>query len=167
MVQRSGQVRVGRWKRDLQKPDPDLVTYFTFFNEIGIIGQLSGTLFQKKLPEGFLVSHFSVLNHLVRLGDAKTPLSIARAFQVPKTTMTHTLSGLEKAGMIRFAPNPQDGRSKCVMLTEAGREFRQQAIASLAPEIAELAKTLPAERIASILPVLQEVRTLMDKARDG
>ncbi len=83
--------------------------FFTLFNEVGIIGQLSGSLFERRLPDGFLVSHFSVLNHLVRLGEGKTPLDLARAFQVPKTTMTHTLAGLEGAGLIRFAPNPRTG----------------------------------------------------------
>jgi DNA-binding MarR family transcriptional regulator len=105
---------------------------FSFFNEVAIIGQLAGSLFERRLPAGFLVSHFAVLNHLARLGDGKTPLALARAFQVPKTTMTHTLAGLEKAGLIRFAPNPRDGRSKCAMLTEAGRVFRNEAIAASA-----------------------------------
>ena len=67
---------------------------FQFFNEVGIIQQLSATLFNKRLPEGLHVSHFSVLNHMVRLGDGKTPLALANAFQVTKATMTHTLSTL-------------------------------------------------------------------------
>ena len=67
---------------------PDLGLYFVFFNEIGIIEQLIRNLLEKKLPKGFLISHFSVLNHLIRVKDGQTPLVIARAFQVPKTTMT-------------------------------------------------------------------------------
>jgi hypothetical protein len=47
---------------------------FAFFNEVSIIGQLSGSLFERRLPHGFLVSHFGVLNHLARMGDGKTPL---------------------------------------------------------------------------------------------
>ncbi|MEZ5791707.1 MAG: hypothetical protein R3D34_13310 [Nitratireductor sp.] len=71
--------------------------YFQFFNEIGIISQLGSAIMEALLPPGFLISHFSVLNHLTRVCDGRTPLEIARAFQVPKTTMTHTLSGLGKA----------------------------------------------------------------------
>ena len=148
-------------------PDRNIATLFALFNEIGIIAQLSGSLFERRLPAGFLVSHFAVLNHLVRLGDGRTPLEIARAFQVPKTTMTHTLQGLEKAGLIAFAPNPADGRSKCVMLTDAGRAFRDTAIAALGPDLARRAAAIPPARIAEVLPLLAEVRTWLDRERDG
>lgn len=151
----------------LSAPDRDPTVLFSFFNEIGIIAQLSGRLFERRLPEGFLVSHFAVLNHLDRRGDGATPLALARAFQVPKTTMTHTLAGLEKAGLIRFVPNPRDGRSKCAMLTEAGGAFRKEAIARMGPDLAALAGTIPPERIAALLPLLAEVRSWLDAERDG
>ncbi len=139
--------------------------YFRLFNEIGIIGQLSRTLFEARLPEGLLASHFSVVNHMVRLGDGKTPLELARAFQVPKTTMTHSLSILEKHGFIRLAPNPQDGRSKCVFLTKAGRAFREDAIRSLGPDIAEMTGDIPADRVAALLPELERIRIYLDTHR--
>lgn len=150
----------------MQEPDTELGTVFSVLNEIGIISQLSGALFQRRLPDGFLVSHFSVLNHLVRVGDGTTPLRIANAFQVPKTTMTHTLAGLEKAGLIRLAPNPEDGRSKCVFITEAGRRFRTNAISTLAPDVQTLAEEIPPARLAQILPILTELREYLDKERD-
>ena len=139
---------------------------FAFFNEVAIIGQLAGSLFERRLPDGFLVSHFAVLNHLARLGDGKTPLALARAFQVPKTTMTHTLAGLDKAGLVRFAPNPKDGRSKCVMLTDPGRAFRDAAIARLAPDLEAIARDIPPARVAAILPLLAEMRAWLDRERD-
>jgi DNA-binding MarR family transcriptional regulator len=150
----------------LSGPDNDTAVLFAFFNEVAIIGQLAGSLFERRLPDGFLVSHFAVLNHLARLGDGKTPLALARAFQVPKTTMTHTLAGLDKAGLIRFVPNPKDGRSKCVMLTEAGRTFRDAAIARLAPDLEAIARDLPPARIAAALPLLAEMRSWLDSERD-
>lgn len=147
-------------------PDSDLRRYFEFFNEIAIISQLAGSLFERRLPEGFLVSHFAVLNHLVRLGDGKTPVELARAFQVAKTTMTHTLAGLEKAGLVRFVPNPRDGRSKQVRLTDAGRAFRDDAITALGPDLADLAKAIPPTRLADAMPLLAEVRAYLDAERD-
>ena len=140
---------------------------FSFFNEVAIIAQLSGSLFERRLPDGFLVSHFAVLNHLARLGDGKTPLALARAFQVPKTTMTHTLGGLEKAGLIRYAPNPRDGRSKCVMLTGAGRVFRDEAIDRIGPDRRAIAEAIPLERVAAVLPLLAEMRDWLDRERDA
>ena len=143
-----------------------LALYFSLFNEIGIIEQLSRALFEARLPEGFLVSHFSVLNHLIRVQDGRTPLELARAFQVPKTTMTHTLSVLERHRLVALRPNPADGRSKCVWLTERGRTFRDNAIAAMAPDIADFAKTCPPERIADLVPRLTEIREILDAARD-
>jgi DNA-binding MarR family transcriptional regulator len=151
----------------LDKSEVEARLYFAFFNEIAIIAQLAGSLFERRLPGGFLVSHFAVLNHLVRLGDGKTPVDLARAFQVPKTTMTHTLSGLEKAGLIAFAPNPKDGRSKRVMLTGAGRAFRDDAVAALGPDLRGMGQAIPLARLMEALPLLEEVRRYLDAERDA
>lgn len=101
---------------------------FGFFTEIGIINQLSTAMLAKSLPEGVHPSHFSILNHLVRMGDGKPPVRIASAMQVTKNTMTHSLKVLQDRGYITVAPDPNDGRGKLVYLTEAGRTFREQAI---------------------------------------
>lgn len=138
---------------------------FAFFNEIGIIEQLSRAMMEARLPDGLITPHFSVINHLLRLGDGRTPLEIARAFQVPKTTMTHTLAGLEKHGLVRTAPNPKDARSKCVFLTDAGRAFHKDAITALGPAFARMTKAIPPEDIAAALPLLMRVREFLDQNR--
>lgn len=139
---------------------------FTLFNEIGIINQLTRVLFEASLPPGIQISHFSVINNLVRVGDGTTPLKLARAFQVAKTTMTHTLSGLEKRGYISLQPNPRDGRSKCVFLTDAGLEFRNKAIAALDPDISAFAEVFPVDLIAETTEVLSRIRKYLDTSRD-
>ena len=146
-------------------PD-DMGEYFAFFNEIGIIGQLSRAFMEARLPDGLVLPHFSVCNHLIRVRDGQTPLALARAFQVPKTTMTHTLGGLEKHGLVELRPNPDDGRSKRVWLTDAGRTFRNRTIAGMGPDFAMLAEEIPPEDIARALPVLRRVRERLDAARD-
>ena len=141
--------------------------FFAFFNEAAIISQLSGRMLEARLPKGFFVSHFAVLNHLARLGEPRTPLAIARAFQTPKATMTHTLNGLAEAGLVRLEPNPQDGRSKHVTLTAKGRRFRDGAIARLKPDFARMARHFDAGSIAAALPLLTEMRRYLDAARDA
>ncbi len=140
--------------------------YFRLFNEIGIIEQLSRAIFQARLRHGMLVSHFAVLNHLIRVEDGRTPRELARAFQVPKTTMSHTLAGLEAAGFIRMKPNAADGRSKRVWITPAGRRFRNASIAAVAPDLDDLAREFAADRVAKILPELEALRQIMDRRRD-
>ncbi|MEL6840504.1 MAG: MarR family transcriptional regulator [Pseudomonadota bacterium] len=139
---------------------------FQFFNEVAIINQLSSAMFQARLPDGLHVSHFSVLNHLVRLGDGTTPLAIANAFQVPKTTMTHTLSVLEKRGLIRMAPHATDGRSKVVFLTDAGRHTQAGAIASMDGPLARIALDLGTDTLTDLLPALEQIRSYLDDNRD-
>lgn len=140
--------------------------YFQFFTEVGILNQLSRAGFEAHLPKGITLAHFSVLNHLVRLGGGQTPLQIAKAFQLPKTTMTHTLSVLEKRDLVVMRPNPDDGRSKSVYLTDLGREFRDDAISSSVPYFTSFAERFPPEQLKEVLPVLAEMRGFLDKERD-
>ncbi len=107
---------------------------FGFFTEIGIINQLSTAMFAKSLPDGVHPSHFSILNHLARMGDGKTPMRIASAMQVTKNTMTHSLKVLQERGYIDVQPDPEDGRGKRVFLTDAGRAFREEAIAQVSEQ---------------------------------
>ena len=141
-------------------------TYFTFFNEIGIISQLSRTILESRLPDGMLVSHFYVLNNLIRVQDVRTPQDISRAFQVPKTSMTHTLSGLEKHNLVELKPNPKDGRSKNVWITAKGREFRDHAIGAMDPDIERLSGLLADIDVAALSAQLATVRKIMDVSRD-
>ena len=147
------------------QPTPEDI-FNAFFLEVGILSQLSRAMFDLRLPPGIAVAQFSVLNHLVRVRDGRTPLDLARAFQVPKTSMTHSLAVLERHGLIRLAPNPADGRSKCAFITAEGRTFRQAALEALAPDIRALAARFPAARLAGVLPTLTELRRIMDTLRD-
>lgn len=138
---------------------------FRFFNEIAILAQLSGAAFERVMPEGMTLPQFAVLNHMVRLGDARTPLELARAMQVTKGAMTNTLQHLEGKRFVLIKPDERDGRSKRVMLTDAGRAAREHCIAAIEPELAAIASAVPAERLAGIVPVLEEVRRFLDARR--
>lgn len=148
-------------------PDPTPEdTFNAFFLEVGILSQLSRAMFEARLPSGFTLPQFTVLNHLVRVRDGRTPLELARAFQVPKTSMTHSLAVLDRHGLVEMRPNARDGRSKCVWITEAGRAFRNSALQAITPDIAALAQRFPAVRLTGVVPVLTELRQIMDALRD-
>lgn len=147
-------------------PDQTLSAIFAFFNEVGIIHQLATTLFQSRIPDGVTVAQFSILNHLIRVRDGQTPQVLAQAFQVPKTTMTHSLAGLAKRQFIEFKPHATDGRSKCVWLTPAGRAFRDQSIAALATDMQRLAPQMDVDSLIKITPALSELRQVLDADRD-
>lgn len=143
-------------------PEHGHAMLFELFNEIGIIEQLSRASLEARLPEGLIAPHFTVLNHLTRLGDGRAPIDMARAFQVPKTTLTHTLKGLEHRGLIEMRPNPEDGRSKLVFLTDAGRRLRQDTIVDLGPDFDRISAHLNMDSLQSLIPALKALRVFLD-----
>jgi len=170
MDPRRPKARAGRLMRKWCMPDdaqkPNLGLIFEIFNEVGIIEQLSRALLEAQLPKGLIAPHFGVISHLSKRPEGSTPIDMARAFQVPKTSMTHTLQGLEKHGLVTIGPNPADGRSKLVVLTEAGHALRNETYAKLGPDVMKAAAALDLEALAAIKPVLQNLREYLDTARD-
>jgi DNA-binding MarR family transcriptional regulator len=139
---------------------------FTFFNEISIIDQLAGTLFERALPANITRAQFGVLNHFVRLGlEHKAPSELASAFEVTRGTMTSTLARMERNGLISVEPDPADGRGKLVRLTEHGGEMREQCIAAIAPLANMFAPQLTDGRVAPLMDLLTEVRKILDAHR--
>ena len=138
---------------------------FGFFNEVGILSQLSSALLARALPEGLHPSHFAIINHLVRMGDGKTPVRIAAAMQVTKTTMTHSLRVLEERGFVTTGPNPDDARGKLVYLTAAGRAFREAAIARIGEKYGGLFGPREIARMQAIQADLTALRKHLDANR--
>jgi DNA-binding MarR family transcriptional regulator len=146
--------------------DEDTGPYFALLYEAAIVNQIGTALLEARLPSGLSVSHFGVVSHLIRVGDGATPLELARAFQVPKATLTYTLAGLEKHGLAELRPNPNDKRSKQVWLTPAGKQFRDNALSDLAPLFATLGKQFSPERVSALLPELSAFRGIFDQLRN-
>ncbi|WP_329091045.1 MULTISPECIES: MarR family winged helix-turn-helix transcriptional regulator [unclassified Streptosporangium] len=78
---------------------------------------------------------FARYEALVLLTFSKTgalPLSkIGERLMVHPTSVTNTVSRLERAGLVRRMPNPRDGRGVLAEITERGRETVQRATADL------------------------------------
>ncbi|WP_439552427.1 MarR family winged helix-turn-helix transcriptional regulator [Falsiroseomonas sp.] len=143
--------------------DPPL---FALLNEISIIEHLARNRLERALPEGLRVSHFVVLNHLVRMGDGRSLVRIARAVQVERPAMTNTIQKLEARGLVTLEADPRDGRGKLVFLTPAGRAAREEAVAIAQAAIAPVAGDVSAAEVDAVLPVLRRLRAALDRARD-
>lgn len=140
---------------------------FAFFNEVGIIEHLSRTAAERVIPDGLSMAGFTVLNHLIRLRHAeRPPAKIAAALQVTRGAITGTLKRLEAAGWVTVSPDPKDGRAKGVSVTDAGRQIRADALAALAPQLADLFRQIDPAEIDAALPILRKVRAILDAARD-
>ncbi|KCV82498.1 MarR family transcriptional regulator [Actibacterium atlanticum] len=130
----------------------------SLFGELFMSDQLARSQLSKALPKGMELSHFSVLNHLARVGEERTPAQLAQAFHVTRGAMTNTLSKLEWAGHIHIRPDWDDARRKLVAISPAGRRARDVAIQSIAPMIAEVVDDIGIENVRVALPVLRALR---------
>lgn len=129
------------------------------FSEMFMADQLARNHLSRVLPKGMELSHFSVLNHLSRVGGEKTPAQLAKSFHVTRGAMTNTLSKLERAGHVHIRPDWDDARQKFVTLSPAGRAACDAAVAAITPVISKMVEDIGAERVRVALPVLRELRT--------
>ena len=132
------------------------------FGELFMADQLARNRISKVLPKGMELSHFSVLNHLARVGDERTPAQLAKSFHVTRGAMTNTLAKLEWAGHVHIRPDWEDARQKFVAISPSGRAAREAALAGVVPLIAEVVQSIGAERVRALLPVLRELRVRLE-----
>ncbi|MFV0333204.1 MAG: MarR family winged helix-turn-helix transcriptional regulator [Tropicimonas sp.] len=128
------------------------------FSEIFTIEQLAHNRLTKALPKGMELSQFSVLNHLARVSEERTPAQLAQAFHLTRGAMSNTLAKLEWAGHVHVRPDWDDARRKFVSISPSGLAAREAAIAAVAPIIAEVVDEIGPDRVRLALPILRELR---------
>jgi DNA-binding MarR family transcriptional regulator len=128
------------------------------FGELFIADQLARARIARVLPKGMELSHFSVLNHLARTAEERTPAQLARSFHVTRGAMTNTLARLEWAGHVHIRPDWDDARQKLVAISPAGRAARDAAVQAIAPLIEDAVEGLGLARVRAALPVLRALR---------
>ena len=132
------------------------------FSEILTNEQLIRNRLSRVLPKGMEISHFSVLNHLARTGDERSPAQLAKSFHVTRGAMTNTLSKLEWAGYVHIRPDWDEARRKMIAISPSGRQARDAAIAAITPMVSELISDLGEDRVRASLPVLRELRSKLE-----
>lgn len=81
-------------------------------------------------PLGFGVGHLPVLVALED-GQATTQRDLARFARVEQPTMAQMLARMERDGLVTRTPDPADGRSSQVTLTDSARRRMPDACATL------------------------------------
>ena len=136
----------------------------SLFGELFMADQLARNRISKVLPRGMQLSHFSVLNHLARLNEERSPAQLARSFHVTRGAKTNTLAKLEWAGHVHIRPDWDDARRKFVAISPSGRVARDAAVQAVAPLVGDLVRDLGADRVRAVLPVLRELRIRLEGA---
>lgn len=99
-------------------------------------------------PLGFSIGQLSVLRTL-KDGEPVSLIELARNAGVEPPSMTQVVARMERDGIVRRVPNPNDGRSALVSLTDSAAkrlpaarkalmEVEKNAIASLSPKDRDL-----------------------------
>ena len=133
----------------------------SLFSEISAIDHLLKIRLSKSLPIGMELSHFVILNHISNLEGEKTPVQLARSFNLTKGAITNTLTKLSLMGYIHTRPDWDDARSKLISISTAGKNARDQAVHSIEPILGDLIKVMGAEKTKSIIPFLRDLRILL------
>ena len=146
--------------------DPQNALAISLFSELLMADQLLRNRLTRVLPNKMEISHFSVLNHLARVQEERTPAQLARSFHVTRGAMTNTLTKLEIAGYVHIRPDWDDARRKFVSISKAGRDARDSAIAAFMPLIAGVVRDIGADKVRGALPVLRELRIRLEGEPD-
>ncbi|HDR28412.1 MarR family winged helix-turn-helix transcriptional regulator [Rhodovulum sp.] len=127
--------------------------------------QLARNRIARALPKGMEISHFSVLNHLARINEERSPAQLAATFHVTRGAMTNTLNRLDWAGHVHIRPDWDDARRKMVSISPSGRAARDVAIQAMTPVLAEAVADIGEDRLRAALPVLRMLRQKLEGPR--
>ncbi|HEY1959684.1 MAG TPA: MarR family transcriptional regulator [Polyangiaceae bacterium] len=95
------------------------------------------------------IAHASVIKRLRNEGPT-TASALAAAEHVSHQAVTQTLAALKRAGLVRSAADPTDGRKSVISVTPAGNRLYEAAIASRDAWLARAIESVvsPRERAA-------------------
>jgi len=107
-------------------------------------------------PTGLRTTQFSVLAKLKRNG----PLAINRLAEnmvMDRTTLGRNILPLERDGLIRIEPDPNDRRAKALHLTKAGEKRLEAARKGWSEAQARFETTVGPKRAADLRSILRAV----------
>ena len=113
-------------------------------------------------PLGFGVGHLPVLVAL-QDGRASTQRDLARFAKIEQPPMAQMLARMERDGLIRRTPDPDDGRSSRIMLTEAAEARLPDAIAVLFQGNGEALKGFTDEEAGQLIALLKRLIANLDQ----
>ncbi len=117
-------------------------------------------------PLGFGVGHLPVLVAL-REGRASTQRDLAGFARIEQPPMAQMLARMERDGLIRRAPDPEDRRSCRITLTEAAETRLPAALATLLQGNREALRGFTAEEVGLLVALLTRLIANLDQIAGG
>ena len=113
-------------------------------------------------PLGFGVGHLPVLVALQN-GRASTQRDLARFARVEQPPMAQMLARMERDGLIQRSPDPDDGRSSHITLTEAAEARLPKAIGALLQGNRDALAGFTEEEARLLVSLLERLITNLDQ----
>lgn len=113
-------------------------------------------------PLGFGVGHLPVLVAL-QGGQASTQRDLARFAKTEQPPMAQMLARMERDGLIRRVPNPNDARSSRITLTRTAKARMPKAIAALLRGNEEVLQGFTDEEVTQFTTLLTRVIANLDR----
>lgn len=142
----------------------DLAAFFDHLVrcETRLYNALNETL---RAEHGLAASQFEMLRHLGTHPGARV-IDIAETFAAGVGAISKGVDRLVDRGWVRRHPNPADGRSSLVSLTEEGRRVVDDAESVFRGLLEDLIP-IPPERLGPVTSALAELRRSLEAAKAG
>ncbi|MBN8493332.1 MAG: winged helix-turn-helix transcriptional regulator [Burkholderiales bacterium] len=111
---------------------------------------------------GLKTTQYSLLSHVLRLGPIR-PGDLAERMTMDASTLTRNLKPMLAAGWLELSPG-EDGRSRLVHLTDAGRAKRAEAQRHWKAAQEGLNHLLGTERVQAIHALVDDALERLDAA---
>ena len=110
---------------------------------------------------GLKTSQYSLLSHVVKLGPVR-PGELAGHMEMDASTLTRNLQPLVVQGWVKVGPG-DDGRSRFVTVTDAGRDKRSEAQREWKRAQLALNARLGVAKVAQLHELLDQCLVLMNE----
>ena len=114
---------------------------------------------------GLKTTQYSLLSHVLRLGPIR-PGALATAMTMDASTLTRNLKPMVAAGWLQMSAG-EDGRSRLVHITEAGRDKRAEAQCHWKAAQEDLNQVLGVERVRAIHALVDDSLELLEPVSEG
>lgn len=109
-------------------------------------------------PHGLTAAQYNVLNLLADAADGLSQREIGEVLVVDRSNVTGLIGRMEKAGWVRRADDPADGRVHRVSLTAKGRTLFKAVQPAYHEVVGQVTAGLSAKRSGETVAVLLELQ---------
>ncbi|MGY5800249.1 MarR family winged helix-turn-helix transcriptional regulator [Rhizobium sp. LEGMi12c] len=111
---------------------------------------------------GFNIGQLPVL-YMLRNGAEMSQKDLAKFAKIEQPSMAQMLARMERDGLIRRMPDPADGRSSLVSLTDAARERLPAARQALEQGREAVLAGFSAEEVQTLLQLMRRLNQNLDR----